>query len=551
MIMTLPHKDFRELVELLTHFYGFENEAGRRTTLLNSGLDTLIPQLDLSFKTADFIPLLLERLDHYGLFEGVPAVVHLLEYIAPQVGEDKRATLQQIIEKIAPPRSSNRITQTPEPAQAENGNLPPLWDVFICYAKEDLKTAKRLYDDLERAGIAVWLNKKKLVVGQNWKLEIKKAMQHSRYILTLLSSHSVSKSGYVQEELREALDMQARMPLDQIRIIPVRLDECDPTHEQLRDLHWLDLFESYEEGLQQILQLFPTLPDTNRISVEARSPRPLEDSTTVEINAATKTDAPCGETGAATAPLRNITIDLPGNVKMELIAIPGGTFWMGSKDGEGEKYERPRHQVTVAPFYIGKYPVTQAQWQAVMKNNPSKFKGADRPVEQVPWNDCQKFVNKLNATVGAGSEPAPTFRLPSEAEWEYACRAGTETAYSFGDDPAQLGEYAWFDGNSGGGTYPVGQKQPNTWGVYDMLGNVYEWCEDAWHDNYTGAPTDGSAWTGGDDGWHVLRGGSWWNSTKQLRCAYRDWYLRPLGRNYNYGFRVVLVRSGMLTVSPF
>ena len=179
---------------------------------------------------------------------------------------------------------------------------------------------------------------------------------------------------------------------------------------------------------------------------------------------------------------------LAQGARFEFVKIPGGTFWMGQRDEEQRflkqqnwwndyfNYERPRHQVTVAPFLIGKYPITQAQWQAIMGNNPSYFKGAERPVEQVSWNECQAFVKKLNANpsysslIQGGHPPQSPliqggqrggFRLPTEAEWEYACRAGSETIYSFGDDPALLGDYAWFNGNSGSETHPVGQKQPN------------------------------------------------------------------------------------------
>jgi len=507
--MTLHRELFRELVEILTQYYGFENEAGRRATLLSAGLRDLIKQLDLSGETAAFIPLLLERLDSYGVDDdGVPALAHLLQYIALQVGNPNRATLQRICQQIAPPRSPNRTERTPDAPPPENGAAPPIWDVFICYAREDLSTAKRLYDDLERAGVAVWLDKKKLVVGQNWKFEVKKAMQRSRYILTLLSSHSVSKSGYVQKELLEALEMLAHLPPDRILIIPVRLDDCEPTHEQLRDLHWLDLFESYDEGLQQILQLFETLSDNAPKSVRA--------------------------TGRS--PLRNITIDLPDGVTLELIAIPGGTFYMGSRDGEGRDSEHPRHQVTVAPFYMGKYPVTQAQWQAVMGNNPARFKGADRPVEQVSWNDAQEFLSRLRSITGKRSLSGVEMRLPTESEWEYVCRAGTETAYAFGDDPVQLDKYAWFEGNSGGETHPVGQLQPNAWGLYDMHGNVWEWCEDTGHGNYNGAPTDGSAWAGGLN--RVLRGGSWGSGPRGVRSASR-FGNDPADRYGLVGFRVL------------
>ncbi len=177
---------------------------------------------------------------------------------------------------------------------------------------------------------------------------------------------------------------------------------------------------------------------------------------------------------------------------MEFVYVPGGEFWMGC--GENEQgyvsNEKPRHKVTIKGFWMGKYEVTQAQWEAVTKDNPSIFKGANRPVELVSWNDTQTFLKNFRNRGDFGNL---TPRLPSEAEWEYACRAGTDTAYSF-ENLAQLGEYAWYADNSGGETHPVGQKQPNDFGLYDMHGNVWEWVADTWHDNYNGAPNNGDIW---------------------------------------------------------
>jgi formylglycine-generating enzyme required for sulfatase activity len=176
-----------------------------------------------------------------------------------------------------------------------------------------------------------------------------------------------------------------------------------------------------------------------------------------------------------------------------------------------------------------------------MGNNPSYFpSGGKYPVESVSWEDAQEFCQKLSTLT------KKTYRLPSEAEWEYACRAGTQSSYYFGDDENQLGEYAWYGENSNDQTQPVGQKKPNKWGLYDMLGNVWEWCEDDGHSNYNGAPTDGRAWIDNDNRsqapYRIKRGGSWFNYSRRCRCAYRD-DLYPAGRLNNVGFRVVLVVS--------
>jgi formylglycine-generating enzyme required for sulfatase activity len=169
-----------------------------------------------------------------------------------------------------------------------------------------------------------------------------------------------------------------------------------------------------------------------------------------------------------------------------------------------------------------------------MGSNPSRFKGATNPVEGVSWEACQEFLKKLNKKTGR------KFVLPSEAEWEYACRAGAASEFCFGDDDDALGDFGWYSSNSHGTTRPVGQKKPNAWGLYDMHGNVREWCEDAWHDSYQRAPTDGSAWSrGGDANGRVVRGGSWGNTAENCRAATRH-RRDPSSVSQHDGFRVCL-----------
>ncbi len=199
----------------------------------------------------------------------------------------------------------------------------------------------------------------------------------------------------------------------------------------------------------------------------------------------------------------------------EMVVIPAGSFAMGSNE---DASERPVHRVNVPSFLIGKTEVTQGQWKAVMGSNPSLFSrcGEDCPVEQVSWNEAQQFAQRLSQKTGK------QYRLPSEAEWEYAARAGTSTKWSFGDNESQLGDYAWFRDNSQSETQRVAQKRPNAFGLFDMHGNVWEWTQDCWHDNYTGALTDGRAWTTGCSGsFRVLRGGSWSGNPAILRSAVR------------------------------
>jgi len=249
--------------------------------------------------------------------------------------------------------------------------------------------------------------------------------------------------------------------------------------------------------------------------------------------------------------------------------IEPGTFQRGSPEGEPGRYpdEGPRHPVTLADgYWLFDTPCTQALWVAVMGSNPSRFQSPDRPVEQVSWEDVQGFLAKINA-----ENPGLALALPTEAQWERACRANTETALYSGpieivgeNNAPALDAIAWYGGNSGvgfeleegrdstdwpevqhpspkSGTHPVGRKEPNPWGLYDMLGNVWEWTQDAWHDSYSGAPVDGSAWeTNGTGAGRVMRGGSWHHSARDCRCAYRGRY-RPDIRYDNLGFRCARV----------
>lgn len=222
----------------------------------------------------------------------------------------------------------------------------------------------------------------------------------------------------------------------------------------------------------------------------------------------------------------------PQNPHIELVQIPPGTFNLGSNNGAGS--ESPAHQVTISySFYIGKYEVTQTQWQAVMGNNPSRFKdcGGNCPVEQVSLEAAHEFVRKLNQM-----NDGFTYRLPSEAEWEYACRAGTT-----GDYAGDVDEMAWHYANSGKRTHAVGQKRSNAWGLADMHGNVLEWCEDWYRDGYDGAPTDGSAWfTGSIQTNRVARGGSWFNQAPDVRSTIRYPFTADFHDDY-IGLRVVAI----------
>jgi formylglycine-generating enzyme required for sulfatase activity len=219
---------------------------------------------------------------------------------------------------------------------------------------------------------------------------------------------------------------------------------------------------------------------------------------------------------------------------MQFAWCPPGSFLMGRPAGEkGDRDEIPQHRVTLTQgFYLGIRPVTQAQWQAVMGSNPSHFKGDNRPVENVSWEDCQEFCRKLGAKEGK------RYRLPTEAEWEYACRAGTTSEYHTGNREEALKRAGWYGSNSGSQTHPVGQKEANAWGLFDMHGNVWEWCLDGKHTYTSGDITDPQGPNDKDDA-RVLRGGSWGDDPSGCRAAYRG-HTAPSARNLNFGCRVVL-----------
>ena len=254
--------------------------------------------------------------------------------------------------------------------------------------------------------------------------------------------------------------------------------------------------------------------------------------------------------------------DLGNSISLEMVYIPGGKFLMGTEDEEIERLikkfnkdffrrEKPQHEVTVQPFFMGKFQITQEQWKAIaslpkvkrdLEPNPSHFKGDKLPVEKVSWEDVVEFCQRLSNQTGK------EYRLPSEAEWEYACRAGTTTAFNCG--ATITSSLANYDGtkiyaNEPKGKYrettiQVGSFPPNAFGLYDMHGNVWEWCQDNWHSNYIGAPKDGSVWSFGDSSKKVVRSGSWYYLPSFSRSAYRGFYTRDY-RNDGFGVRVVCV----------
>jgi formylglycine-generating enzyme required for sulfatase activity len=235
------------------------------------------------------------------------------------------------------------------------------------------------------------------------------------------------------------------------------------------------------------------------------------------------------------------TEDLGNGVLLEMVKIPGGKFMMGSPKNEdwGYESERPQHQVTVPSFFMGKFAITQEQYTEIMGKNPSYFPGAKRPVQTVSWHDAVNFCAKISVHTGKH------YRLPSEAEWEYACRAGTTTPFHFGETmTTDLVNYTTYASAPKGQycekTTNVGSFPANQFGLYDMHGNVLEWCQDYWHNDYNGAPSNGDAWLDNDKDNHsrLLRGGAWYSLPPYCRSAFRN--RNNPGDIYHYfGFRVV------------
>lgn len=283
-------------------------------------------------------------------------------------------------------------------------------------------------------------------------------------------------------------------------------------------------------------------PSAEVISVELDS---------VETRIQTETQTP--ERPQPVNPPQNHEFSVNG-VSFKMIAVEGGTFMMGATPEQGsEAYadDKPAHQVTLSGYSIGEMQVTQALWRAVMGNNPSYFKGNDLPVEQVSWNDCQEFINQLNKLTESHRPAGREFRLPTEAEWEFAARGGNKSNHTKYAGSNDVDAVAWYDGNSSGAsswlgkvfssgkTQPVGQKLPNELGLYDMSGNVYESCQDYYDKKYYRKPPSMDPCNNSKTNYHVYRGGSWSTNEVNCRVSYRD-YSTPEFAYYNLGFRLAL-----------
>ncbi len=382
--------------------------------------------------------------------------------------------------------------------------------IFLGHASEDKQQVRELYHQLKAKGLSPWLDDVDLMPGQFWRIEIPKAIKSAAVFLACLSKTSVAKRSYVQKEFRYALSVLAEIPQESIYLIPVRLDDCQvpdlslPELElKLTDIQRVDLFEP--KGVDRLIEVLKkNLGETSAIETATKAPQ---------------------------------TFEMPW--VPEMIAIPTGSFVMGSTADDAE---RPQRKVTInEPFAMGRFPVTFNEYDHFC-NETHRERPADQgwgrgrlPVINVSFADAEAYCAWLSGKMNA------RFRLPSEAEWEYACRAGTDTAYSFGDEltmeQANFGQFV-----DTGSTTKVGRFPANAWDLHDMHGNVWEWCADHWHETYEGAPLDGSPWLNGKTRERVLRGGSWNGTPWVARSAHRAASVWE-DRDHCFGFRCVQVQE--------
>ena len=457
------------------------------------------------------------------------------------------------------------------------------FQIFISYAREDEVRVKEIYHRLKSAGYEPWLDREHLIPGQKWEPLIKSALKRSAFALICLSEGSINKRGFVQKEIKQAVEHSYEKLEDDIWLIPARLDDCE-VPEILGAIQRVDLF--LDEGFNDLLRALefqlkklgkapPRIAATSdKTRVRSAPPPPLPEPdppaplpgarfkfTTVKVDES-------GKIVERTEQERPLIIDDLGGVRIELVEIPGGEFWMGSTsadaktalteakrwyDGAKESWyqaETPRHRVRVSPFAMGRHPVTQEQWLEVMGDLPeveASLRGDRRPVVNVSWEEATRFCVELSQRSGS------RYRLPTEAEWEYAARAGTNTAYWCG--PVLMPEVAnyWWSHPYGavkpqkelGRTWDVGSNgYANPFGLADLHGNVWEWCSDWYGEKYyaecqaKGTVQDPTG--PGRGSTRVFRGGSWDYGAVRCRSAHRDWS-DPGYRDDDLGFRLVRI----------
>ena len=464
-------------------------------------------------------------------------------------------------------------------------------EVFFSYSHKDEDLRDELATHLamlKNQGLIKAWHDREISAGTEWADAIDENLNSADVILLLVSANFLASQYCYDIEMKRAME---RHEAGETRVIPIILKPVDWSGATFGKLQALpknakpittwsnpdEAFLNVAQGIRRVVEEIakgkagdegsetlkqPIVPVTEPQPTLKTQPFKFEVAT-VSIKSGSL------EINRSRGRAEFFTEDLGNGIILEMVQISGGIFVMGSPESEEERRESegPQHLVSIKPFFMGKYPVTQAQWFAVAASskverdldpNPARFKGVHRPVEQVSWYDAVEFCQRLSRKTGR------SYRLPSEAEWEYACRAGTTTPFHFGETiTTNLANYRGTDWEYEGKTYPgsygygprgeyrkettpVGSFPPNAFGLYDMHGNVWEWCADPWHDNYNSAPSDGSVWeSGGNDEYRVLRGGSWYHPPGLCRSACR-FYVIPVNAHDDFGFRVVCVPARTL-----
>jgi formylglycine-generating enzyme required for sulfatase activity len=397
-------------------------------------------------------------------------------------------------------------------------------DIFICYSSRDRDVADRVLGRLRAEGWSVWMDTH-MLTGARWRKEIKQQLAAARCVVALWSA-AAEESDYVIDEAEDARKRDILIPaLIESMELPYGFRQVQATSL----VGWNDQVE--HAGMQGLLAAL-------RVRLNGRNAQAAGGAAPPE---------PVQARTLALGPTFRDTLKIGGEGPLMRV-IPAGRFLMGSPPDEPERRanESPQHEVRLAePFAVGAYEVTFDDYDrccdSTKRERPADngWGRGNRPVINVSWNDAQAYCAWLSKETGR------TYRLPTEAEWEYACRAGTDTPFHFGAritaDQANFdGNYTYNGSAKGeyrGKTVPVGSFPPNAFGLHDMHGNVWEWCQDAWHGSYDGAPQDGSAWHGGGGVARVVRGGSWNFNARLCRAAYRDDF-DPRYRFDNIGFRV-------------